>query len=261
MRKILAILASAAFLAGCTQTEICVATYNVGAFRKYQDNTVPMVAAMMNEIGAVAVGVNEIDSVTTRTSQRDELKEFAEAMGEGWDYNFSRAMPYAGGAYGIGTVVSPKFKVTGKYSVSLPKCDGSEPRALSVIETESFVFASTHLDHISDSARMVQAQTITSWMEERYADSRKPVILSGDFNDSPDSDVLSYLSENWNIISEQAPTFPSRGPRACIDFIMLLRNKAASKVLDTKVCTEFESGDVEEASDHLPLYAKLKIRR
>lgn len=261
MKKTLLLIASALVLAGCGETEICVATYNVGAFRKYQDNTVPMVASMMNEIGAVAIGVNEIDSVTTRTSNRDQMKEFAEAMGQGWDYNFSRAMPYAGGAYGIGTTVSPKFKILGKYSVSLPKCNGSEPRALSVIETDAFVFASTHLDHVSDSARIIQAQTITSWMKERYADSSKPVILSGDFNDSPDSEVIACLTNDWNIISEQAPSFPSRNPRVCIDYIMLLRNKASYEVLDTKVCTEFENGDVEEASDHLPLYAKLKIKR
>ena len=262
MRKILYLLTGVMALAACSREPltVCFTTYNVGAFGKYTDNSTAMVAAMMHELGAGAIGVNEIDSVTFRKEGHDQLREFAEALGEGWDYNFSRAMPYSGGAYGIGTLVSPEFKAISKHTVALPRCDGSEPRALSVIETEEFVVAATHLDHMSDSAQLVQAATITSWMKERYGDSSKPVVLMGDFNATPDSETLALMREDWNIVSPEEFSFPSRGADICIDYIMLLCNGAEYEVLDSHVVTALESGSVADASDHLPVYARITLK-
>jgi len=52
-----------------------------------------------------------------------------------------------------------------------------------------FWFATTHLDNISSNARMHQATIIRKWIEEK----EEPVILAGDFNDVPGSDVYRIL--------------------------------------------------------------------
>ena len=44
MKRLFLLLSMVALLMGCTRT-ICVMTYNVGAFGKYKDNSIPDVAA------------------------------------------------------------------------------------------------------------------------------------------------------------------------------------------------------------------------
>lgn len=265
MKKTLFAALVLASVCACTPRTLTVATYNVGTFHKYTDNSTPMVADMMAEIGAEVLSLNELDSMTRRRGPVFQLEAFAEEMGRAsgtgkWNFNFSRAMAYDGGAYGIGTAVSPKYKVTGTFDLILPREDGSEQRALSVIETKEFVFASTHLDHMSSNARCSQAKVITDWMKERYGDSRKIVILAGDFNAGPSSDVIAQLRRDWNIISAQEPSFPSRNPDSCIDYIMVLANKAEYEVEATAVLSSFRSGNAEDASDHLPTYARIVLK-
>ena len=79
-----------ALLMGCTRT-LCVMTYNVGAFGKYKENSIPDVAAAVRAAGADIVSLNELDSCNRRHGTY-QLEEFANAMG-GWDYHFASAFP------------------------------------------------------------------------------------------------------------------------------------------------------------------------
>ena len=167
-----------------------IVQYNVGAFSKEIDNSVPMVAAMMKEIKADAVSANELDSCNTR-HMNNQLADLAGEMG-GWDFRFSRAMPYRDGAYGVGVTV--RDKIIDAMTVALPKDSGSEPRACGVVETARFVLASTHLDHRSKEAALLQAQTLTKAIKAKYGDSTKPVFLAGDMNSRPESEVLAELA-------------------------------------------------------------------
>ena len=133
-----------------------IVQYNVGVFAKEVENSIPMVASMMSEIGADAVSLNELDSCTTRHGNY-QLSDFAEAMG-GWEYRFSRAMPFAGGAYGVGIVVPEK--ILDAFTVALPKGKGTEPRACGVVETKRYVLATTHLDYKDMPSMVIQAKTI-----------------------------------------------------------------------------------------------------
>ena len=45
----------------------------------------------------------------------------------------------------------------------------------------------------------------------------------------------------------------------CIDYILVLKNGARVKRLESEVRDHFESGDVKHASDHLPVYVKVRI--
>lgn len=81
--------------------------YNVGAFSKYDGSSVDAVASAVKEMKADVVSLNELDSCTTRTGCVDQLAEFAAAMGD-WNHQFGAAIPYKGGAYGVG-VASPSL--------------------------------------------------------------------------------------------------------------------------------------------------------
>lgn len=236
-----------------------IATYNVGVFNKSGENTTEMVALMMKELGVQVLSMNELDSCTARNPVF-QIKLFAEQMG-GWGYNFSPAMAYKGGKYGIGVAYSPEMKLIREFDLNLPKGDGSETRALSVCDFKDFVFCSTHLDHKSNAAQLAQAQMICDWTEEHYGSSRKPVILCGDFNALPSSETIALMKKNWTVISPDEFTYPAKAPSKCIDYFMVYKNAVGKvKVLETEVCKKFSSGNVEVASDHLPVYIKIRIR-
>ncbi len=232
-----------------------IAHYNVGVFSKEIDNSIPMVAAMMKEIGADALSLNELDSCNTR-HENYQLADLAKEMG-GWNYWFSRAMPYREGAYGVGIAVPNE--IIDSFTIPLAKGDGSEPRACSVVETKYYVIASTHLDHRAESSVLDQAQTINDVLAKKYAKSRKPVFLCGDMNSRPESETLKVLKKEWDVLSVEKFTIPPKEPRACIDFILALRNKAKFKLIGSDVPTVFKNGDVTIASDHLPVYVDVKL--
>lgn len=259
-KSLSAIIAAAAIFSSCSTTTVRLATYNVGAFSKYSNNSTEMVASMMKELNVDIISLNELDSMASRTGYHYQLAEFADAMGEGWDYRFGKAIPIPGGSYGTGIAVSPEFRVIDSYVIPLGQFDGSEERVMTVIETDKFVFATTHLDHRSINAQNRQAGHIDSWMKEKYGSGRKPVILCGDFNAEPGSEVLSIFKNGWTPISKELNSFPSTGPAKCIDYIMIMDNGAKYRVNDTYIPTEFKSGDVKVASDHLPVFAEIELK-
>lgn len=252
-RNLVSILLAAALSCGCSTYKVM--TYNVGAFGKYSEDSAPEVAAMIKEIGPRAVALNELDSCNSRHGVF-QAEHLAECLG-GWEYSFGRAMPYAGGAYGNGVVA--RDRIIKSFTIALPKGDGSEPRSCAVIETPRYVLASVHLDHISGAARVRQAGILNERLVSEYGNSSKPVFLCGDFNDSPGSETLGVLTENWELLSDTSNSYSSLDPHICIDYILVLRNGARVKPLKSEVKEKFRSGDVRHASDHLPVYVKVRV--
>lgn len=232
-------------------------TYNVGVFNKFIQDDYPLIADMMKEIEADAVCMNELDSCTNRTRGVFQLKHVAGLMG-GWDFQYGAAMPYSGGKYGEG--VMTREKAVRKFSVALPKDVGAEPRVLAVMEMEDYVICTSHLDHVSPAAQLVQVELISRTMKERYGDSGKPVFLGGDMNATPNSETGKLLQKDWEILTITGfGTFPSDNPTSCIDYIMQLRNTPKCEVVGSQILRWFKSGDVTKASDHLPVMLDIKL--
>ena len=254
------------FPAGCKNntaqgdgTVLNLATYNVGVFDKSGFDTTEMISDMMKELDVQVLSINELDSCNTRHPSY-QLKDFAEKMGN-WGYIFGPAINYKGGKYGVGVAYSPTLEPIRKYSMALEQGDGAEQRALAVCEFKDFVFASTHLDHRSAAAQLTQAEILTGWASVNYGKGNKPIILCGDFNALPDSETISLMRKNWTILSPLDFTFSAKKPSKCIDYIMVYKNAYKRvKVLESKVCKQFNSGDVAVASDHLPVYVRIEIK-
>ncbi len=231
--------------------------YNVGAFSKYMDNSTGMIADMLLEMQADVCSLNETDSCNTRHNVY-QVQELGKALGSGWEYTFGRAMPYRGGAYGNGVVAhAPVLK---SFNIILPKGSGSEQRSASGVETEKYVYLSTHIDHKSSEAAMQQLAVLSATLNEMYGSKNKAVFVAGDFNMEPDNAAFADFMKNFKMISARQYTFGSQTPSKCIDYIFAFNNGAQYVVEKTDVPTIFSKGDVKKASDHLPVYVDVIIK-
>ncbi|MBQ2966419.1 MAG: endonuclease/exonuclease/phosphatase family protein [Bacteroidales bacterium] len=234
-------------------------SYNVGAFNKYT-NSIDMIAKMIKELDADIVGLNEVDSCTTRTGRVDQARKLSERLG-GWTPVLATMHPYKEGGYGNAIVMSPDYKLTGKKKIQLPKVNSShEIRSCAVAINDKFVYMATHLEVNSEAARIQGAQTITEWAKDKYGNSDMPVFLCGDMNCEPADAPIKELQKNWTLISVTDNTYPSNPGKKCIDFIFALKNKAQYEVVKSEVPLKFENGDVTKASDHLPIYVDVKLK-
>lgn len=237
--------------------ELTIVQYNVGAFRKYEQSSIELAARLVKEMGADVVSLNEVDRFVSRSGNVDQAALFAEEMG-GWNSHFGKAIDLGAGEYGVALAAAPQHQVVARHVVPLAQGDGSEARALAVVEFEDFVFASTHLDYASPEAQLAQARQITQWMKARYGESDKPVIVAGDFNAGPDSKTIADFQRDWTLLSEVDYSFSTEELTEKIDYIFALNNKARLKSLGGGVVYELQSGDVRLASDHYPLCVKIR---
>ena len=245
-------------LAACQQPKVYTfVQYNVGAFSKYDASGVEAIADAIREINADAVTLNELDSCTTRTGRVDQLAAFAREM-EGWNQHFAAAMPYKGGAYGVGVASAPGLKVISTGKIALPKMNGHEPRAVAIVEYEDFVLCSTHLD-LTLEAQLEQVNVINHYIDSLYAGGGKPIFIGGDFNCFPDSEPIAHLKESWTLLTPVSDTFPSHEPDRCIDYIFVRPNGHKVTVRKTAIPRHLETSDLATASDHLPVVLTVSI--
>lgn len=226
--------------------KLTLVTYNVGAFSKYMDSSMEDVAKVILGSRACAVALNELDSCNRRHGNY-QLADLSARLGGGWTFQFASAFPYAGGAYGNGVVTS--LRVDNRYSLILPKDDGAEQRSVAVVETPDCVFASVHLDHKGQTAPLEQMKVVNEWFTSWYAGWTRPVFLCGDFNATPDSDVIELVKKCWIQLSGEDYTHSTTDPRHCIDYVFALKVAAPVKVLESVVLTE----GTAELSDHFPV--------
>lgn len=260
MKKILTLsyLCIVFSLVSCQTKTYTIVQYNVGAFSKYDESSIEAVALAAKEMGADVITVNEVDSCTTRTGQVDQLAVLADTLG-GWNYHFVSAIPYKGGAYGVGVVGKNELDVVRTDRVALPKFDGYETRAVAVVEYEDFVLCSTHLD-LTVESQLGQVKVLNHYIDSVYADCRKPIFLGGDFNCFPDSKPVELLKQSWQLMTPATTSFPSHAPDRCIDFIFVRPQGREVTVSYTEIPLSLQSVNLATASDHLPVVATVEIR-
>ncbi|MDH6533422.1 endonuclease [Parabacteroides sp. 52] len=202
------------------------------------------VADAINRMTPDVVAVQEVDSMTARSGQRDVLRELANQT---LMYPiYAPAISYDGGKYGIGML--SKEKPLRSYSIPLPGRE--ERRTLLVVEFDKFMMACSHFS-LNKEDRFTSVDLIRK--EAEKAD--KPFIIAGDLNARPDSPVIEELQKHFSILSNPKQfTFPANEPRECIDYI------AAYKT-ENMPFTVLSSRVVEEpvASDHRPVMVNIRF--
>ncbi len=128
-------------------------------------------------------------------------------------------------------------------------------------DRQIFLHVNTHLDHISEAARIYQAEIVTSWIEKTF-NNQYPVVLTGDFNDVQTSKPLKVIFDEGyqvtNTYGESTRTYHAYGEREnenlIIDFIFV---NDYFPILSYKVCPEKMDG--EYISDHNAIVSDLLL--
>ena len=186
------------------------------------------------------VALQELDSMTGRSGHHDQLGELASRTG--YHPVFGVAIEFNGGQYGVG-ILSREIPMSTK-RIPLP---GEEPRLLLVVELEDYVIACTHLD-LDEVQRLASVPLIVK-EAQRW---QKPFLLVGDWNDTPDSQLLKVMTQHFTILTGDEATYPADEPTECIDYVGVFNGRA--EAIESHVIDE------PEASDHRPLVVWVRLR-
>ena len=200
------------------------------------DRTAAVIALQQPDL----VALQELDSMTDRSEQRYQLGELASHTG--YHPVFGAAIDYDGGKYGVG-ILTQEIPLSTKH-IPLP---GDEPRVLLVVELQDYVMACTHLD-LEEEPRLASVLLIV----EEAQRWQKPFLLAGDWNDTPDSELLQEMMKYFTILSVSEASYPADEPQECLDYVAIFKGKSV-EVLESTVINE------PEASDHRPVVVRWQL--
>lgn len=223
-----------------------VLSYNVRNCRGMDDVTdYQRVAAVIKGFSPDVVALQELDSATRRSLGVAVLDTLATLTGMYESY--SGSIPYQGGKYGVG--ILSREKPLRQRIVPLPGRE--EKRSLLMVEFRDYWVCSTHFT-------LTQADRITSvdLVNRAVQGITKPVLMAGDFNVGPESAEIKALENSWFLLnSPKMPTFPASNPRTTIDYIF--GSRTTGHIFEV---VRLIVGNEPIASDHLPVFAEIRIR-
>jgi len=212
------------------------------------------IAELIRHEQADIIALQEVDRGVERTQRRDLSAELAALSG--MSCVFSNNYTFQGGEYG--NALLTRFPIKRWSNTHLRMLQPGEQRgALQVVlevNGHELVIINTHLDHRPNDAERMFSITQILPLSARHLPS--PVVLCGDFNDTPGSRVYQKLSESfddaWAVAGDgDGFTIPSQAPRKRIDYLWLSKGAALRPVRLWVV----ES----PAFDHLPLLGEFRL--
>ena len=211
------------------------------------------IAAVIRAAEPDLVAVNEVDQGVERTNRMDQPAELARLTK--LTVIFEQNIPYQGGKYG--NAVLSRLPVKKHENHKLPSHYKGEQRGMLEVHVEvaglaePVVFLATHFDYRpNDTERRASADATRELVKKSPG---APMILAGDLNANPDSEVLKRLKTDWLDTAEKPiGTYPSEMPVKQIDYV-LARPAARWRVVACQVIEE------KLASDHRPILATLEL--
>jgi endonuclease/exonuclease/phosphatase family metal-dependent hydrolase len=215
----------------------------------------PRIADLIKREQADIVALQEVDKGVQRTQRRDCPAELAALTGMACV--FSNNFHYQGGEYG--NAVLTRFPVKSWTNQHYKMLRPGEQRGLLHVvinvHGRELAFLDTHVDYRGDDTeRLLNAAEILKAMQ---AYRGLPMILCGDFNDTPSSRTYEQIGQAFRDTWAAAGTgdgftIPAEQPRKRIDYIWLGKDSAID-VLRLWV-------PQSEASDHLPVVGEFRFR-
>jgi endonuclease/exonuclease/phosphatase family metal-dependent hydrolase len=232
-----------------------VMTYNihvgVGMDKKLD---LPRIAEVINKQRPDLVGLQEVDRGVQRTQRIDEIVELAKLTK--MDYAFAFNLKYQGGQYGVAILSRTPIRATEhRLYQNLREAERRGfIRAEVNIDGQLINFVTTHLDYQFDDGRLFETQQLLAALK----DVKGPLIVVGDFNDTPDGAAYklmrSEFEDGWAATrpADDGFSYPADKPAKRIDYIL---TRSGDRIKTKR------SWLVETlASDHVPVVADLEIR-
>ncbi len=201
------------------------------------------------------VALQEVDFDTERSGEENQAELIAEALD--MQYYFAKAIDYDNGQYG--NAILSKYPLNNPETHKLPNNpdENTEKRVLAIAEIEiedvELIFGSTHLDYRKDSkSRILQVKELIEFSNGKEL----PLIIGGDFNDSPDSETIDLMDSEFERTCRTCPpTIPVNELNQTIDFVFYKHPENRFNVKFHKVIDE------KYASDHLPVFAEIVVEK
>lgn len=220
-------------------------TYNICASCQFE-NQYEKIAEAIIEISPDICGLQEVDSVNTRTPF-DFTKELADTAGKEYIYSPTNRNVLEG-AYGDAMLYNYKpdsikyfeIKLQGATRVGITESQIT-------INNEHVLVYNTHLSYQASQFRVEEANLIMKWIDKNNL-ANIPRIILGDFNSYPDSSGMqAFYEAGYGIVRGE-----DNKPPALVDHI-LYRPRNKWKVLEAHKPEKYKG------SDHYPVWANLKL--
>jgi endonuclease/exonuclease/phosphatase family metal-dependent hydrolase len=230
---------------------IKVATYNirksVGLDRKRNPERI---LDVLREIDADVITLQEADR---RFGQRETCLPFHKIDAETpWKHVPWNVRPHGIGWHGNAILVRDEMEIRGGYPLDLPTL---EPRGAVCAEIGTahgpLRIIGVHLD-LSGLWRRKQIKHLLAFLESQPR--HMPTIIMGDFNQWSERGALSEFAFHHHRIIQTPKSFHTARPVAALDRIIV------SHDIEVAESGAHISSLSRKASDHLPVWAQLKIK-
>lgn len=224
-----------------------IATYNIHRCIGADGRQLPArVAAVIGEIGAVAVGLQEVESSGAGSRQLDELAERCRME----PIPGPTILRADGEFYGNALLTALPVREIRRVDLTVP---GREPRGLLQASLDGpggdLVVLVTHLG-LKRWERRKQVRTVIQVLDDTGG---VPLALLGDFNETDWPFRRRTGLRAWFGHTPRPRTFPARLPFLCLDRVWV-RPRTGLKVL-----TVHRSANARVASDHLPVVGEIVL--
>ena len=260
------VFCAAIFLPGCstapanksmnTAKTFRVMTYNIH-HGEGLDGKIDLlrIAEVIKREGADIMALQEVDKGVERTARRDLPAELAALTG--MTAVFSNNHPYQGGEYGnaILTRFTVKSWTNSYYKMLRPGEQRGLLQLVLDVHGSELVFMNTHIDYRGDDSERLMNIPELHTLAKGYGG--RPMIVCGDFNDTPGSRTYLKMKEQfrdtWELIGKgDGLSYPAEKPNKRIDYIWLSQDAALEPLKAWIPQTD--------ASDHLPVVGEFSLR-
>lgn len=240
-----------------TGNSIRILTYNVHGCLGF-DGTLSSrrIARVLAEFNPDIIALQEVDVGRARSNHEDQPKNIARKLS--MRMQFSPALHMEEERYG--DALLSRFPIHFIRQRQLPSAPRAiEPRgalwAEIEIEGKKLQIIVTHLG-LDGEERRLQATELDNWVLQ--ASKHGPVVLCGDFNTLPQSDVHEILTRHLvdaalKKSARPSGTWPSRYPISRIDYIFASRELNVRRFLTPRTYL------TKTASDHLPVICDIEF--
>ena len=236
-------------------SRLTVMSYNIHHGRGIDEQVdLSRIAEVILASGADLVALQEVDVGTARTDQRALAGELAELCG--MTRVFGKNIDYQGGDYG--NAILSRLPILWSQNHHYDMIRVGEQRGLLQVVVEldgrEVGFFTTHIDYRPDDTERIKHMAEIDRVRGGHSDL--PVILCGDFNDTPGSRTHAASRQEWidaweSVGTGSGFTFPSETAAKRIDYVFLSRGRGLTPLRSWI--------PMSLASDHRPLVLELLL--